>query len=87
LILGLKLIASKRFFLAKDHIEIVPIGPFKGLGIFPSPPFPHSPHLPLFNSAIMGEGKEITTKPSLFQVISHVFHFVYPRIAFLIFKF
>jgi hypothetical protein len=86
LILGLKLIASKSFFFAKDHIQIVPIGPFKGLGIFPSPsPFSHSPHLPWFNSAIMGEVRDLTTKPSLFQVISHAFHFVYPCIAFLIF--
>jgi hypothetical protein len=44
LILALKLIASKRFFFAKDHIQIVPIGPFKGLGIFYSPPF--SPFTP-----------------------------------------
>jgi len=89
LILGLELIASKRNFFAKDHIQIVPIGPFKSLGIFLSPPpfsF-HSPHLPLFNSAIMGEGKEVTIKPSLFQVISHALCFVYPCIAFFIFRF
>jgi hypothetical protein len=63
------------------------------IGLAPPPP-PLSPHSPLFNFTTMrikpsspwGIGEELTTKPSLFQMIDS-FHFVYPCITFFIFKF